>query len=101
MAVRSARVLVLEREKQCKDRVRGVDIVSRGVAEGNELGISRLLKEQCADEVPYVEVGSGLRDLGGTTLQHLPLLYQSGFSGSLAFIPVLDDYAAIRKWRCP
>jgi menaquinone-9 beta-reductase len=74
MAERGARVLVLEREKQFKDRVRGEAIVSWGVAEANELGICRLLKEQCGHDVPYVEAGSGLRDLRATTLQQLPLL---------------------------
>jgi 2-polyprenyl-6-methoxyphenol hydroxylase-like FAD-dependent oxidoreductase len=74
MAGRGAKVLVLEREKQFKDRVRGEAIVSWGVAEANELGICRLLKEKCAHEVPHVEAGSGLRDLRATTLQQLPLL---------------------------
>ena len=74
MAERGARVLMLEREKQFKDRVRGEAIVSWGVAEANELGICRLLKEKCALDVPYVEAGSGLRDLRATTLQRLPLL---------------------------
>ena len=74
MAERGARVLVLEREKQFKDRVRGEAIVSWGVAEAIELGICRLLKEKCAHDVPYVEAGSGLRDLRATTLQQLPLL---------------------------
>lgn len=74
MAERGARVLVLEREKQFKDRVRGEAVVSWGVAEANELGICRLLKEKCAHDVPYVEAGSGLRDLRTTTLHQLPLL---------------------------
>jgi 2-polyprenyl-6-methoxyphenol hydroxylase-like FAD-dependent oxidoreductase len=74
MAARGARVLVLEREKQFKDRVRGEAIVSWGVAEANELGICQVLKEKCAHDVPYVEAGSGLRDLRATTLQQLPLL---------------------------
>jgi 2-polyprenyl-6-methoxyphenol hydroxylase-like FAD-dependent oxidoreductase len=74
MAERGARVLVLEREKQFKDRVRGEALVSWGVAEANELGICRLLKEKCAHDVPYVEAGSGLRDLRATTLYQLPLL---------------------------
>jgi 2-polyprenyl-6-methoxyphenol hydroxylase-like FAD-dependent oxidoreductase len=74
MAERGARVLVLERETQFKDRVRGEAIVSWGVAEANELGISRLLKEKCAHEVPYVEAGAGLRDLRATTLHQLPIL---------------------------
>jgi len=74
MAERGAKVLVLEREKQFKDRVRGEAIVSWGVAEANELGICGLLKEKCGHDVPYVEAGSGLRDLRATTLQQLPLL---------------------------
>lgn len=74
MAERGARVLVLEREKQFKDRVRGEAAVSWGVAEANELGICRLLKETCALDVPYVEAGSGLRDLRTTTVQRMPLL---------------------------
>jgi menaquinone-9 beta-reductase len=74
MAAQGARVLVLEREKEFKDRVRGEALVSWGVAEANELGISRLLKEKCAHDVPFVEAGSGLRDLRATTLQQLPLL---------------------------
>jgi menaquinone-9 beta-reductase len=74
MAGRGAKVLVLEREKQFKDRVRGEAAVPWGVAEANELGICRLLKEGCAHDVPYVEAGSGLRDLRMTTQQRLPLL---------------------------
>jgi 2-polyprenyl-6-methoxyphenol hydroxylase-like FAD-dependent oxidoreductase len=74
MAERGAKVLVLERERQFKDRVRGEALVSWGVAEANELGISRVLKEKCGHDVPYIEAGSGLRDLRATTLQQLPLL---------------------------
>ena len=74
MAGRGAKVLVLEREKQFKDRVRGEAIVPWGVAEANELGICGLLKENCAHDVPFVEAGSGLRDLRATTPQQLPLL---------------------------
>jgi len=74
MAGRGARVLVLEREKQFKDRVRGEAVVPWGVAEANELGIGSLLKEKYAHEVPFIEAGSGLRDLRTTTPQQLPLL---------------------------
>jgi len=74
MAERGAKVLVLEREKQFKDRVRGEAVVPWGVAEAEELGICRLLKETCAHDAPYVEAGSGLRDLRATTKQQLPLL---------------------------
>ena len=74
IAEQGAKVLVLEREKQFKDRVRGEAVVPWGVAEANELGICRLLKGTCAHDVHYVEAGSGLRDLRATTLQQLPLL---------------------------
>lgn len=74
MAERGAKVLVLERERRFKDRVRGEAVVPWGVAEANELGICRILTEKCAHEVPHVEMGSGLRDLKATTPQQLPLL---------------------------
>lgn len=74
MAERGAKVLVLEQERRFKDRVRGEAVVSWGVAEANELGIGRLLRESCAHEVSHVESGSGLRDLRATTLQQLPFL---------------------------
>src|SRR5271155_183968 len=75
MAGRGAKVLVLEREKQFKDRVRGEGLVPWGVAEANELGICDLLKKKCAHEVLQVEggTGAGLRDLRATTPQQLPL----------------------------
>lgn len=74
MAGRGARVLVLERETQFKDRVRGEAVVSWGVAEADDLGIGGLLRKTCAHEVPLIEMGSGLRDLRATTLQQLPIL---------------------------
>lgn len=74
MAGRGAKVLVLERERQFKDRVRGEALMPWGVAEARELGIYRLLKKKCAHEVPQVEAGAGLRDLRATTLQGLPVL---------------------------
>ena len=74
MAERGAKVLVLERETKFKDRVRGEAIVSWGVAEAKELGIFDLLKEKCGHDVPFVEAGTGLRDLRATTVQKQPLL---------------------------
>jgi len=74
MAERGAKVLVLERETQFKDRVRGEAIVPWGVAEAEELGICSLLKQKCAHEVPYFEGGTGSRDLRATTKQGMPLL---------------------------
>jgi menaquinone-9 beta-reductase len=74
MAERGAKVLVVERETQFRDRVRGEAIVSWGVAEAGELGICALLQQTCAHEVPNVEAGSGPRDLRATTQHQQPIL---------------------------
>ena len=47
MAERGARVLVLEREQQFRDRVRGELMTPWGVAEAQKLGIYSLLREHC------------------------------------------------------
>jgi 2-polyprenyl-6-methoxyphenol hydroxylase-like FAD-dependent oxidoreductase len=77
MAEHGARVLVVEREKQFKDRVRGEGMVSWGVAETQALGLYELLRTTCAHECPRFglslgpEVGEP-RDLLTTTPQQLP-----------------------------
>lgn len=53
MAERGARVLVLERETQFKDRVRGEQMSSWGVGEARELGIYDLLRDSCGPEVRW------------------------------------------------
>jgi 2-polyprenyl-6-methoxyphenol hydroxylase-like FAD-dependent oxidoreductase len=65
-------VLVLEKESQFRDRVRGECLVPWGVAEARELGIADLLLAMCAKEVPWVEMGLGPRNLAETTQQKLP-----------------------------
>src|SRR4029077_16297760 len=72
MAERGAKVLILEQEKHFKDRVRGEYIVTWGVAEARELGILDLLRQACASELPWIEMGFGFRDLRVTTPQQLP-----------------------------
>jgi 2-polyprenyl-6-methoxyphenol hydroxylase-like FAD-dependent oxidoreductase len=72
MARRGARVLVLEKEKQFRDRVRGESLVPWGAAEAKDLGIYELLLTTCAQETPWVEMGFGPRNLADTTLQKLP-----------------------------
>ena len=72
MAERGAKVLILEQEKHFKDRVRGEYIVTWGVAEARELGILDLLRQSCASELPWIEMGFGFRDLRVTTPQQLP-----------------------------
>ncbi len=74
MAEQGASVLILEREKCFRDRVRGEMMPPWGVAEARELGIMDHLKKTCAREVSLVETGNGQRDLQSTTVQRLPAL---------------------------
>ena len=79
MADHGARVLVIEREIQFKDRVRGEVMVSWGVAEAQELGIYELLRDTCGHELPYflLSLGPELsppRDMLTTTPRHTPNL---------------------------
>lgn len=72
MAERGLSVLVLERERQFKDRVRGEYMSPWGVAEARELGIYEPIREACGIDVRYVDMGFGPRDLIATTPQQLP-----------------------------
>ncbi len=79
MAERGARVLVLERDRQFKDRVRGEFLTPWGVAEANRLGVFELLRDRCAHEVPCVDFYSGNvltahRPVVATTPHQLPCL---------------------------
>jgi menaquinone-9 beta-reductase len=79
MAKSGARVLVLEREKEFKDRVRGEFVTPWGVAEANRLGVLELLRSQCAHEVPWVDFYSGNilaghRPMVPTTPHQLPCI---------------------------
>jgi menaquinone-9 beta-reductase len=74
MAERGAKVLILERETQFKDRVRGEGMVCWGCGEARELGIYELLRKSCGHDVPFIEAGMGPRDFTRTTPQRLPLL---------------------------
>lgn len=77
MAEHGARVLVLERELEFKDRVRGEIMSPWGVAEARELGIAELLRNTCAHELRWWDVYLGTdqighRDLIATTPQKAP-----------------------------
>jgi menaquinone-9 beta-reductase len=74
MAQSGKRVLVLEREKQFKDRVRGEFLTPWGVAEARELGIYELIRDSCGTDAPITELGFGPRHLPSTTPQQLPAL---------------------------
>jgi len=77
MAEHGARVLVLEREVRFKDRVRGENMVSWGVAETQALGLYDLLRTTCVHGLSHLgfyigpEFGEP-RDLLATTPQRLP-----------------------------
>ena len=71
LARKGLRVLILEKETQFKDRVRGEYIVTWGVAEAKELGIEGTLLKSCASEIPYVDMGFGPRNLVETTAQRV------------------------------
>src|SRR5215472_8009316 len=72
LAEHGARVLVVEREEQFKDRVRGEWMAPWGVAEAVKLGIYDLLLEHGAFEKPYLQFsGFPVRDLKQTTPQQL------------------------------
>ncbi len=73
LAGNGMRVLVAERERQFKDRIRGEWMAPWGGAEAQKLTIYDLLLEKCAHENPYFnQVGGAPRDLRATTLQGLP-----------------------------
>jgi 2-polyprenyl-6-methoxyphenol hydroxylase-like FAD-dependent oxidoreductase len=55
MAEYGARVLVVERERQFKDRVRGEYIAPWGVAEAQVLGLYDLLRNTCGHALPWLE----------------------------------------------
>jgi len=71
MAREGARVLVIEKEEKFRDRVRGEYLSTWGVAEARELGIADLLLQNCAKEVPWIEMGFGPRNVAQTTPQRM------------------------------
>jgi 2-polyprenyl-6-methoxyphenol hydroxylase-like FAD-dependent oxidoreductase len=77
MAEHGARVLVLERETQFKDRVRGEQMTSWGVGEARTLGIYELLRNACGHEVRWWQTYLGgvpleRQDCVAESLQHAP-----------------------------
>lgn len=78
MAEHGARVLVVERERQFRDRVRGEGMHAWGVPEARALGIYELLRETCGVEVRWWDtyLRSELidhRDFPAATPHHSPL----------------------------
>jgi len=76
LADRGARVLVVERESQFRDRVRGEWMAPWGAAEAQKLGIHDLLLEHGAFEKQYFQFsGFPVRDLKQTTTWQLGALH--------------------------
>ena len=74
MTEAGARVLVLERETQFRDRVRGEALMPWGVAEATALGLYELFRENCGHEVAWAAGLGPDRDLLATTPQAMPML---------------------------
>jgi 2-polyprenyl-6-methoxyphenol hydroxylase-like FAD-dependent oxidoreductase len=79
IAKHGARVLLLEREHQFKDRVRGECVFPWGVAEAIQLDVLELLRDRCAHELPWMDFYSGdvltvHRPVAATTPQQLPCI---------------------------
>ncbi len=74
LAENGKRVLVVEREAQFKDRIRGEFMQPWGVAELPKVGLYETLLQRCANEQPFLHLlGTGpARDLRVTTPQRLP-----------------------------
>ncbi len=78
MAERGFRVLVLERETEFRDRVRGEALLPWGVGEARALGIYDLLRDQCGHEPQWFDLYLGPtqlmhRELPATTPQRAPI----------------------------
>lgn len=63
MAENGVKVLVLERENEFRDRIRGEAMHPWGVAEARSLGIDELLRDTCANEARYWKMTIG--SIGG------------------------------------
>jgi len=72
MARRGAKVLVLEQESRFRDRIRGEYLCPWGTAEVRELGLLETFRAAGARELPWIDLGSGPRDLPATTNHRLP-----------------------------
>jgi flavin-dependent dehydrogenase len=79
MVENGARVLVIERERQFKDRVRGEVTFPWGVAELQKLGVYQLLLDTCGRSIRWQDTYMGgvlteHRDVIATSRQKLPML---------------------------
>jgi menaquinone-9 beta-reductase len=74
MAATGARVLIIERETEFRDRVRGEGMLPWGAAEAWRLGVRQLLLDSCAIETRWWTAPDDSRDLAETTPSRLGCL---------------------------
>lgn len=79
MAERGAKVLVIEHERQFKDRVRGEILTPWGFAEAHALGVAGCLSDATGNEIRWMDTYAvnqrmGHREVAATTPQQLPCL---------------------------
>jgi menaquinone-9 beta-reductase len=78
MAKAGKRVLVLERETEFRDRVRGEGMFGWGVVELQALGLFDRLRKSCGHDLPYWTMYFGpqvtKRDVRDTTPQRVPMM---------------------------
>ncbi len=79
MAERGAKVLVIEHERQFKDRVRGEILTPWGFAEAHALGVAGCLGDANGNEIRWMDVYALTermvhREVAATTPQQLPCL---------------------------
>jgi 2-polyprenyl-6-methoxyphenol hydroxylase-like FAD-dependent oxidoreductase len=67
IASKGARVLIIERDVEFRDRIRGEGMLPWGVAEARELGIYQPLLDSCAIETRWWTAPDDNRDLAATT----------------------------------
>ena len=87
MAEKGAKVLVVERQAQFRDRVRGEGIHPWGVAEAKELGLYDLILSTCGHELRYV---TSYRD-GHTNRRDYMETSPSGFGEITVHHPELQE----------
>jgi 2-polyprenyl-6-methoxyphenol hydroxylase-like FAD-dependent oxidoreductase len=98
LAKRGARVLIVEREPQFRDRVRGEGMLPWGVAEARELGVYQPLIDSCALETRWWTAPDDNRDLVETTPSGLGCLnfYHPEMQQRLLDLAVA---AGVELWR--
>jgi hypothetical protein len=75
LAENGSRVLIVEREREFSDRIRGEFLVPWGGAEAQRLGLYEPLVESGANPQPYWNIlGNPIRDFTVMTPQKLPAL---------------------------